>query len=424
VYAVQAEGLSKVYRLYDSPKDRLFELLSLDGRKRHRDFKALDEVSFRVPQGRTLGIIGQNGSGKSTLLKILCGVLHPSSGSFRVQGRVAALLELGAGFNPDFTGRDNVYNHGAILGFSRGEMEAKFSQIEDFAGIGAYIDQPVKTYSSGMYVRLAFAVSIHVEPEVLVVDEALSVGDILFQARCFEKFREFKEKGVTILFVTHGLSLVTAHCDEALLLDQGRLVEHGNPKAVVDAYNRMLTTRGAEPSPSAVGPGSDGPRHAARTEWKGWFQVNPAENRYGNQKAEILEAGIFDPAGKPCQVLERGREYQVRVKIRPHCGMPVPIVGFALKDPKGTVLCGSNTWYQGAQLGDCAEGETILVSFKFVNRLNPGQYLLNVGAATFEEGEYVVYDRRFDYLGFQVVAGQRREGLFDVESHIEFERLG
>jgi teichoic acid transport system ATP-binding protein len=419
---IEVRNLWKVYRLYDSPQGRLWDLLGRGGK--HREFHALREVSFEVPKGQTLGIIGQNGSGKSTLLKLLCGVLAPTTGAAKVQGRLAALLELGAGFNPELTGRENVENQGALMGFSREEMGARFQQIEDFAGIGAYIDQPVKTYSSGMYVRLAFSVNVHVDPDILVVDEALSVGDVLFQAKCFAKFQEFKEKGVTILFVTHGLSLVTAHCDRAILLDQGRLIEDGHPKVVVDAFNRLLTTKGSMAhlsAPEAMAGGQTG--YLSGLQWEGMFQVNPDENRYGSRKAEVLEAGVFDMAGKPVQILARNEEYQVKVKVKHSEAMPGAIVGFALKDPKGTVLCGTNTWYQEAQLGDYQAGEAVVVKFRFRNRLNPGQYLLNVGAAAFEEGEYVVYDRRYDYLALQVTAEQRREGLFDTEPFVEWERL-
>ncbi|HTN44078.1 MAG TPA: ABC transporter ATP-binding protein, partial [Nitrospiria bacterium] len=226
--AIEVNNLTKIYKLYSSPKDRLKEILTR--KKHHHDFYALNDVSFTIEKGQTVGIIGQNGSGKSTLLQIICGVLQPTCGSVRANGRIAALLELGAGFNPEFTGRENVYMNGALMGFSREDMDRRFPEIEAFAEIGEFIDQPVKTYSSGMYVRLAFSSAVNIDPEILVVDEALSVGDMYFQHRCISRMESFRAEGKTIVLVTHDINLVKSFCDKAVLMDHGRVFDSGDPE--------------------------------------------------------------------------------------------------------------------------------------------------------------------------------------------------
>ena len=238
--AVSVKNLTKAYKLYNNHADRVKEALNPFRKSYHRVFNALSDVSLIIQRGETVGIIGRNGSGKSTLLQVVAGILQPTHGDIYVNGRISALLELGAGFNPEFSGRQNVFINAAILGLSYDEIEIRFSEIAAFANIGDYIDQPVKTYSSGMYVRLAFAIAINVNPDILIVDEALAVGDTLFQTKCFAKFREFQERGVTVVFVTHSLDLVTRYCSGAYLLEQGKLIYSGAPKKVVDEYNRLI----------------------------------------------------------------------------------------------------------------------------------------------------------------------------------------
>ncbi len=424
--AIEVSNLTKIYKLYNKPKDRLRELISPKRKKYHHEFFALRDVSFKVEKGQTVGIIGQNGSGKSTLLKIICSVVQSTSGSVKVSGRISSLLELGAGFNPEFTGRENVYMNGALMGLSREEIDKRFSDIESFADIGEFIDQPVKTYSSGMFVRLAFAAAINVDPDILIVDEALSVGDGLFQAKCFAKFRYLKEKGITIIFVTHSLDLVAIHCNHAMLLDNGILVQQGKPKTIIDVYNRLISTRGSATSNTKVAR-----NHQAHSlqmsfskelEWQGLFNVNPSEDRYGTKQVEILEAGIFTANHKPAQILERNKEYLIKVKLCYNERMPAAIVAYSIKDPKGLILCGTNTLYQNVQMGLMEKGDVIIMTFKQVIRLNPGEYLLCLGSGTFEEGEYVIYDRRFDHMAFQVVGNEPRVGIFDSESVIEWTR--
>ena len=241
--AISVNHVSKVYKLYDNPMDRLKESLGLSRKKKYKEHYALNGISFEIKKGETVGIIGTNGSGKSTILKIITGVLNPTSGSVQVDGRISALLELGAGFNMEYTGLENVYLNGTMLGFSKEEIDARLQDILDFADIGEFIHQPVKTYSSGMFVRLAFAVAINIDPEILIVDEALSVGDIFFQSKCFRKFEEFKERGKTILLVSHDLSSISKYCDRVILLNKGNKVSEGSPKVVVDEYKKILANK-------------------------------------------------------------------------------------------------------------------------------------------------------------------------------------
>ncbi|MBF0318022.1 MAG: ABC transporter ATP-binding protein [Nitrospirae bacterium] len=240
--AIAVSNVSKKFRLFNSPKERLMEALHPFKRKFHREFWALQDVSFEVPKGATVGIVGRNGSGKSTLLQVICSVLHPTSGSVAVNGRISALLELGAGFNPELTGRANVFLHGTVMGLSREEIKGRVPLIEDFADIGEFFDQPVKTYSSGMFVRLAFATAINVDPDVLIIDEALAVGDAKFQHKCFGKFLDFQREHKTILFVSHSTESIVKHCDYAVLLEKGRVIEKGQPRAITDYYLDLLFT--------------------------------------------------------------------------------------------------------------------------------------------------------------------------------------
>jgi len=382
--------------------------------------------------------VGRNGSGKSTLLQIICGILQPTRGHVEVGGRISALLELGAGFNPEFTGRENVYLNGAILGLSKEEIDACFDEIESFAGIGDFIDRPVKTYSSGMYVRLAFAVAINVHPDILIVDEALSVGDALFQAKCFAKFRQFQEQGVTILFVTHSMDLVTRYCGRAFLLEQGRLIREGAAKEVVDYYNRLLVEPPEQAHENASASQTDDFSQALSPDERilqedkllahmkqseSTFQLNPDENRYGNGKAEIIEVGMFDGRGRPTQSLQQGESCAIRMKVKAHADLHNPVFAFTIKDVKGFDLTGTNTFFHGIDTGLMSKGMVFGICFSQIMRLNSGSYLLSLGCAGFEDGEYVVYDRRYDLMCFEVIASRQGVGFFDLDVAIDVEAL-
>jgi len=385
---------------------------------RSDEFWALDDLSFEIKRGECVGLIGPNGAGKSTLLKLLNGITLPDKGSIRIRGRIGALLELGAGFHPMLTGRENIHLSSAILGLGQDEIAKKMDAIVDFAGLEEFIDSPVKHYSSGMYVRLGFAIAAHAEPDILLIDEALAVGDASFQAKCFAKLREFRERETTIILVTHSLDLVTTHCTRALLLNKGATIGEGPPKVMIDHYHKLVAAQGAKRREvkleKSLSPTS------SEFEWNGLFNVNPKEDRYGTKKAEIVEVGIFTLSDLPTQILERNQEYFIKVKVRHNEQMAGSIVAYLMKDTKGTILCGTNTMYQNVDLGWMAAGDVIIVTFRQTLRLNPGDYLLCVGAAAYEEDTYVVYDRRYDYMLFQVVSDEPRAGIFDTESAIEW----
>lgn len=392
---------------------------------RRDEFWALDNVSFEVKRGECLGLIGPNGAGKSTLLKLLNGITLPDKGSIRVRGRIGALLELGAGFHPMLTGRENIRLSAAILGLSKDQVAKNFDAIVDFAGLEEFIDSPVRHYSSGMYVRLGFAIAAHADPDVFLIDEALAVGDILFQSKCYAKLREFKKRGTTVVFVTHSLDLVISHCIRALLLENGKLIGEGIPKSVVDRYNKSVTMKVALKNglsgDNLLEINSSCPSRDIA--WKGMFNLNLNEVRYGSLKAEILEAGIFDLNNVPAQVLEQNHEFFIKIKVRHNDEMPAAIVAYSINDAKGVVLCGTNTLYQKINMGQVRNGTVVLVAFRQVVLLNPGDYLLSVGCGTWEMGEYIVYHRRFDYMHFQVVGTCTNVGLFDPGSKIDWKQL-
>lgn len=426
---ISLDKVGKAYRVYKRQTDRIMAALLPSSRVYHQDFHALSGISIKVNHGETVGIIGRNGSGKSTLLQVICGILRPTSGKVNVQGRISALLELGAGFNPEFTGRENVYLNGSILGLSREEIDRCFDDIEAFAGIGEFIDQPVKTYSSGMYVRLAFAVAINVKPDILIVDEALSVGDSLFQAKCFAKFRQFQEQGITILFVTHSMDLVTRYCSKGFLLEKGKLLQTGPAKKVVDAYNRLLIEESSPPErefSSSVEP-TDTDQNSPNKEEKllghmksseQHFQLNPDENRYGNGKATILRVGIFDREGLPQQTLYHGQEYEIVMDVVANAELDNPVFSYTIKDVKGFDISGTNTFFRDINTGSIKKNQ--VTRTRFVQRipLNAGSYLLSFGCAGFEDGEYVVYERRYDLMSFEVISDRPSVGIFDPDSQI------
>ena len=441
---ISLENVAKVYKLYSRPLHRVAEaLLPRASGKYHQKFNALTDISFTVDRGQTVGIIGRNGSGKSTLLQIICSILQPTAGQVSVDGRISALLELGAGFNPEFTGRENVYLNGSILGVERNEMDECFDEITRFADIGEFIDQPVKTYSSGMYVRLAFAVAINVKPNILIVDEALSVGDTSFQAKCFAKFKEFQENGVTILFVTHSMDLITRYCNNAVLLEQGRIVKSGPAKEVVDEYNRLIVNCSDNEDSSDKEPLTEDSRndevnvsespekndssanrlteHMKKSELA--YQLNPNENRYGNGKAEIIEVGIDSLSEEVKYSFVHGEYYRFRFKTLFHDTLENPITAFTIKDVKGFDLTGTNTLFKNVKIGKVQEGDIVLTEFDQRMMLNPGGYLISFGCAGFENGEYVVYDRRYDVITFEVISENSSVGVFDLDSKIKISRV-
>ncbi len=360
--AIEVRGLSKSYPIYDSPLDRLKELLTFNRLRFHRDFWALRDLDFEVRRGETFCIIGENGSGKSTLLQLVAGILRPTEGEIKVNGRVSALLELGSGFNPEFTGRDNVFLNGAILGFTTRQIEQKYREIEEFAEIGDFMNQPVKTYSSGMIVRLAFAVAIHVDPEILLVDEALAVGDIYFRQRCMRKVHELRSRGITILFVSHSMGDVKAIGDRALWLDQGRIRELGPADAVVAKYLAAMVEKDSAYLQLKKRPERD--RTAGRIVAPEIVDRIPnIDHRYGDGRAEVLGIAVLDEYGRPLQLLEPNSRIVVRISVRAKEEIPMPIVGFMLRNHLGIDFSGTNTAREGVELPPMLPGDIYTVDF-------------------------------------------------------------
>ncbi len=354
-------SVSKSYSIYDSPGDRLKELVTFNQLKRHRDFWALQDISLSIGRGETFCVIGENGSGKSTFLQLVAGILAPSSGTAEIRGRVAALLELGSGFNPEFSGRDNVYLNAAILGLSRAQIDERFPQIVAFAEIGDFLEQPVKTYSSGMVVRLAFAVAIHVEPEILLVDEALAVGDIYFRQRCLRKVHELRQQGVTILFVSHSMGDVKAIGDRTLWLDHGRIRDLGPTDAVVGRYLAAMADKDAaylELKPVVETAGR------ARVEAPEVVSHIPnVDHRHGDGRAEIIGIAVLDVHGRPLPVLEPNARCVVRISARANQSVGQPNIGFMLRNHLGLDFAGTNTLRENIELEPMVPGDTVTVDF-------------------------------------------------------------
>jgi lipopolysaccharide transport system ATP-binding protein len=362
---VEFSHVSKSYPIYATPGDRLKEIATFHTRRYHQDYWALHDVTFDVHRGETFCLVGQNGCGKSTLLQICAGILQPTSGTVKVSGRVAALLELGAGFNPEFTGRDNVYLNAAILGISAKEMDGKFADIAEFAEIGDFIEQPVKTYSSGMVVRLAFAVAIHVDPEILLVDEALAVGDIYFRQRCLRKVHELRARGVTILFVSHATGDVKALGDRAMWLDHGKIQVIGNTEHVVSQYLAAMAEKDAHYQAQDIlhHPHERDPRETQGAPAEIVDHIPHVDRRHGDGRAEILGILVCDDSGRRLDVLAPDSGIVVRISFRARKNLDRPIVGVTFRDQRGVDLAGSNTESEGRALAPLVAGDICTVDF-------------------------------------------------------------
>ena len=400
---ISARGLSKSYRLFGHPGDRVKQFLSFGLKRYYREFTALRDVSFDVRRGEMLGIIGRNGSGKSTLRQLICGSLKPTSGSVVVNGRISALLELGAGFNPEFTGRENVYFHGALMGFTQGQMDARFDAIAAFADIGEFIDQSVRTYSSGMFVRLAFASAIHVDPDILIVDEALAVGDLAFQRKCFAQIDRIRDAGCTIVFVSHDMGAIASHCDRALLLDRGELSLAGSPKQAIDRYL-------ADDAKRSLAPGSLSPA----TPCYDPALIPQSTLAYPRHGAEILAPRILSLEGEPANLLQRGREYLYVFDVRFDVPGEDIRFGMLIKTLDGQELGGLTSSQQGAGIKADA-GMELRQCFRFHCNLLPGTYFVNAGVVD-ASGNYL--HRIIDAAMFSVLPDPHScgTGIVDITS--------
>lgn len=406
--ALRVESVSKQYRIYDRPVDRLKESLTRGRWKTHREFWALHDISFEIEAGTTTGIIGPNGSGKSTLLQIITGTLEPTHGTVWHEGRIAALLELGAGFNPEFTGIENIFMNASLLGLSKAETEALLPEIASFAEIGEFIHQPLKTYSSGMYIRLAFATAIAVSPEILIIDEALSVGDAVFQHRCTRRIKEMQEAGTTILFVSHDPGAIRALCSRAILLNGGRMEADGAPADVLDRYQKVIMAAEAAYAEAQLGlaPG-DPPVVAAASEDS---EVTPQFTfRHGDGSAEILRVDLLDASRRPITMVETGQLVHLRVRVVFHEDLEDPVYGFVIRNRHGINLYGTNTKVQGIKPGLVKRGERTETTFSFNCWLAPDLYSISIAvhsptSVSFDWMDGTLYFRVFSEVAIEGVA--------------------
>ena len=454
--AIEVKNLTKVYRLYDKPMDRLKDSLGLMRKKKYKEHLALNNVTLSVKKGETVGIIGTNGSGKSTILKIITGVLSPTQGEVNVDGHISALLELGAGFNMEYNGIDNIYLNGMMIGFSEEEITKRLDAILEFADIGDYVYQPVKTYSSGMFVRLAFAVAINIDPEILIVDEALSVGDVFFQAKCYHKFEEFKKQGKTILFVSHDLSSISKYCDRAVLLNQGVLLGEGTPKKMIDIYKQVLV--GQYPLPKGEGENllddeeirkaaadasrdadskikngkksekagssktssNNGDQSKTSADGSGSAGSAAAENpdllEYGDGAATITEYYVTDEKGTRTNSIIKGSEFTVHMRVKFLKDVAAPIFAFTFKNIMGIEITGTNSMVEKAFLDPVKAGDEKDITFTQKMTLQGGEYLLSFGVTGFEQNDFTVYHRLYDALNVTVVSDKNTVGYYDMNT--------
>lgn len=461
-YAIQVKDVSKLYKLYDKPSYRIRDALGLTRKKLYREHYALHHMSFNVKKGETVGLIGTNGAGKSTILKVITGVLNPSEGEVVINGRISALLELGAGFNMEYTGIENIYLNGTMIGFSKEEIDRRMDSILKFADIGDFVYQPVKTYSSGMFVRLAFAVAINIDPEILIVDEALSVGDVFFQAKCYKKFEDFKKEGKTILFVSHDLGSISRYCDRVILLNKGVKLSEGKPKDMIDLYKKVLVHQVDEAAVqngdadihSTTGKRSltgenhigdsaeDGVREGRATEtdadgspadrssahdggkWMDHFQINPNVNEYGDGRANIIDYGIVDDQGQLTSTIIKGTRFTIRSKVQFNEEIQSPIFTYAFKNLQGVAITGTNTMYEKKDIGLAHKGDVYVASFEQEMNLQGGEYLLSISCTGYENGGFVVYHRLYDVINVTVISDKNTVGFYDMNSVTRVERVG
>lgn len=409
--AIEVKNLTKIYKLYDRNRDRLKEALHLWGEVHCRDHYALSDVSFNINKGETVGIIGTNGSGKSTILKIITGVLNPTGGSVNIDGRVSALLELGAGFNMEFTGIENIYLNGTMIGFSEEEIDAKLQDILEFADIGDFVYQKVKTYSSGMFVRLAFAVAINIDPEILIVDEALSVGDVFFQNKCYRKFEEFKKQGKTILFVSHDLGSISKYCDRVVLLEKGKKIGEGAPKEIIDMYKKVLVGQLDKISDTQKSQGI-----STGEKWKDKMNLNPNFDEYGTGLAEFEDYCAYDNEGNITNTIIKGEEFTVKLKIRFFESVQDPIFAVSIKNMQGTEITGTNTMFEKMTIETPKPGDVLIATFTQNMNLQGGEYLISLGCVGYKDGNFTVYHRLYDVFNLTVISSKNTTGFYDMNS--------
>jgi len=417
--AIKVDNLTKRYHLYNKPQDRVKEALHPFKKKYHHEFYAMNDVSFEIHKGETVGIIGKNGAGKSTLLKMITGILTPTEGIVETHGKISSLLELGAGFNPEMTGMENIYLNGTLMGFSREDMDSKVHAIIEFADIGEFIHQPVKMYSSGMFARLAFSVSINVDPDILIVDEALSVGDMAFQMKCFKKFQDFQEQGRTILFVTHALDTVIRYCTRGIVIDGGQKVYEGTSKDAVDSFKKILSGDFYESDKKIKQENFIKLKYNALL--KENFDVPFEKDTYGNKKADIYDYGTLDYEGNPADIFDYDANFSIVMKVQFNETIDNPIFAFTLKDVRGLEITGTNTYMKHVVTGTYNDGDTLTVTFKQKANLQLGKYALSLGCVNLNEKGVEVYNRIYDAMLFEVIGSEQMVGFYDLQSTVRLD---
>lgn len=428
---LKIDGLTKGYKMFARKKDRMLETL-FPAIERHGVFEAMHDFNLEVRKGEVLGVLGKNGAGKSTLLKMITGVVTPTSGTIEAKGKISSLLELGTAFNQELTGYANIYQHGQVMGLTNEEIKAREKEIIEFADIGDHLYQPVKTYSSGMFARLAFACAINVDPDILIVDEVLSVGDMSFQLKCFKKFQQFKESGKTILFVTHSITDILRNCTRTIIIDSGKKIFDGDVKEGVEKYKKIIV--GLDDKQSKQGLQTDkqildeNPNYKNNKvlngeEWKTHFNENPNLIQYGNGAAEVIDYGMFDVKGNYISVLENDKTVVLKSKIVFHQDVKDPIFTMTVKDFKGLEMAGTNTLIEKVVTGEYKKGDVVIAEFKQVINVAPGKYTLSFSCTHFNhKGELEVLNRKYDALLIEVLSTKDTVGLMRLDSDIKIKK--
>ena len=423
---IEIKNLKKDYKMYKTKKARLVEAV-FPFYQNHDTFSAINDLNLEIHKGEVLGILGKNGAGKSTLLKMITGVVTPTSGTLKVNGKISSLLELGAAFNQELTGEENIYQHGQVMGLTKEEIEATKQDIIDFADIGDHLYQPVKTYSSGMFARLAFACAINVNPDILIVDEVLSVGDIAFQLKCFKKFEQFKEKGKTILFVTHNITDVIRNCNRAIIISDGSKIFDGNVKDGVEKYKKIIAKQDDDREKIEENEKLKQEQDITNTkkvdfsqeEWKKNYTINPDIIEYGNGQADLIDFGIFDTDGNILTSIENDKEVVLKSKVIFYDKITDPIFTMTVKDFKGLDMMGTNTVQEKIVTGVFKKGDIAITEFRQKLPLAPNKYTLSFSCTHFNaNGELEVLSRKYDALLVEITSNKDTVGLYRLDSDI------
>ena len=429
---ISIKNLTKEYKMYPRNKDRLIETI-FPSIKRHSTFKALDDLNLEIKKGEILGILGKNGAGKSTLLKIVTGVVVPTSGEVKVNGKISSLLELGTAFNMELTGIENIYQHGQVMGLTNEEIEATKQDVIDFADIGDHLYQPVKTYSSGMFARLAFACAINVDPEILIVDEVLSVGDMAFQLKCFKKFQQFKERGKTILFVTHSIGDVLKNCTRTIILENGKKTFDGDVKDGVELYKKIIT--GNAPSQVKENLKQEKAKEENKKEkknikekdpntWRSHFNENPNLIEYGNLRAEVIDYGIFDENNNYLNVIDNEKTVVLKSKVKFNDEVDNPLFTMTVKDFQGNDIAGTNSMIEKVYPGKFHKGDIVEAEFKQKLPLAPNKYTLSFSCTHINaNGELEVLNRKYEALLIEIVATKDNVGLVRLDTEMKVKKV-